>query len=46
MVERLEGIVNRVEAIVDIGEAVASPMATAENAVRRVVDVLRRTTGI
>lgn len=46
MVERLEGIVARVEAMVDIGEAVASPLATAENAVRGVIEAVRRTTGL
>ncbi len=46
MVERLENIVSRVEAMVDIGEAVASPLATAENAVRGVIEAVRRTTGL
>jgi len=34
--------VSRVEAIVEIGEAVASPLATVENAIRGAVSQVRR----
>lgn len=46
VVERLEGIVSRVEAMVGIGEAVMSPIAMTENAVRGVVGQVRKRTGL
>jgi ABC-type transporter Mla subunit MlaD len=46
MVDRLEGIVARVERIVDLGEAGVAPIAATENAVRGVVNRVRRFTGL
>ncbi len=38
----MEGIVDRIERIVGIGEAVMSPLAATESAVRGVVNAMRR----
>ena len=46
VVDRLEGIVARVERIVGIGESVISPLAATEQAVRGVVNRVRKTTGL
>lgn len=42
----MEGIVARVERIVDIGESVISPLAATEQVFRGAVDRVRKTTGL
>jgi methyl-accepting chemotaxis protein len=46
VVDRMEGIVARVERIVGIGESVMSPLTATEQAVRGAVSAVRRTTGL
>ena len=46
VVDRMEGIVARVERIVGIGESVMSPLTATEQAVRGAVNKVRRTTGL
>jgi hypothetical protein len=42
----MEGIVDRVERIVGIGESVISPLAATEQVVRGAVSRVRRSTGL
>jgi hypothetical protein len=42
----MEGIVDRVERIVGLGESVMSPLAATEHAVRGAVNKVRRSTGL
>jgi hypothetical protein len=46
VVDRMEGIVERVERIVGIGESVFSPLAATEQAVRGAVNKVRRSAGL
>lgn len=46
MVERLESIVDRVEVIVGIGEAVMAPLAATESAVRGMIERVRKSAGL
>ena len=46
MVEQVEHLIDRFERIAGIGEAVMSPLAATEHAVRGAVDKVRRTTGL
>jgi methyl-accepting chemotaxis protein len=46
VVDRMEGIVARVERVVGLGEAVISPLAATDQAVRDAVSRVRRVTGL
>ncbi len=46
MIEQMEAIVDRVERLVGLGEAVVSPLSATEHAVRGVVNALRGRAGV